>query len=137
MNDFISGSMEVFTASVDFIALSQAFYFLSDPGLPGVRSMGPGLCLSVTPTPFADLTDVTLAGKDTNSILAYHTNREIPGNLEMQMRKSSLVRKSYLVRTIYLVRKSYLGNSGSSKDYEILLFTSFLDCCGARLSDDT
>ena len=65
--------MEEFTASVDFIALSQAFYFLSDPGLPGVRSMGPGLCLSVTPTPFVDLTDVTLANEDTNTILADHT----------------------------------------------------------------
>ena len=35
--------------------------FLSDPGVPGVRSMGLGLCLSLSPKLFADLTDVTLA----------------------------------------------------------------------------
>ena len=34
--------------------------FLSDPGVPGVRSMGPVLSHSLSPTPFADLTDVTL-----------------------------------------------------------------------------
>ena len=39
--------------------------FLSDPGKPGVRSLGP----DVTPTPCVDLTDVTLADEDTNSIL--------------------------------------------------------------------
>ena len=35
-------------------------FLLSDPGLPGVRSMGPGVCPSLT-RPFADLTDVSLA----------------------------------------------------------------------------
>ena len=34
--------------------------FLSDPGVPGVRSMGPVVSNSLIPTPFADLTDVTL-----------------------------------------------------------------------------
>ena len=38
--------------------------FLSDPGVPGVRSMGP----DVRTRGFADLTDVTLAGEDSNSI---------------------------------------------------------------------
>ena len=38
--------------------------FLSDPGVPGVRSMGP----DVHTRPFADLTDVTLADEDSNSI---------------------------------------------------------------------
>ena len=35
--------------------------FLSDPGKPGVRSLGPDVRPSLTETPFADLTDVTLA----------------------------------------------------------------------------
>ena len=47
--------------------------FLSDPGKPGVRSLGPLVCpsvrLSVTETPCVDLTDVTLADEDTKSIL--------------------------------------------------------------------
>ena len=42
--------------------------FLSDPGVPGVRSMGPDVSPSLTPRGFADLTDVTLADEDSNSI---------------------------------------------------------------------
>ena len=45
-------------------------YFSSDPGIPGVRSMGPG----VSTTPCRDLTDVTLPDEDTNSILADNDN---------------------------------------------------------------
>ena len=37
--------------------------------VPEVRSMGPGVCPSVYNRPFADLTGVTLADEDTNSIL--------------------------------------------------------------------
>ena len=37
--------------------------------------------MSVSTTPFADLTDVTLADEDTNSILADYVNRAIQGNL--------------------------------------------------------
>ena len=44
------------------------YLFLSDPGVPGVRSMGPDVTHSVSPRGFADLTDVTLAGEDRNSI---------------------------------------------------------------------
>ena len=51
-----------------------------------------------TPRRFVDLTDVTLADEDTNSILTDNANRAIQGN----------VRKSYLVRKSYPVRKSYL-----------------------------
>ena len=40
-------------------------YFLSDPGVPGVRSMGPVMRMR----DFEDLTDVTLADDDTKSIL--------------------------------------------------------------------
>ena len=45
--------------------------FLSDPGKPGVRSLGP----DVTETPCVDLTDVTLADEDTKSILTDNVNR--------------------------------------------------------------
>ena len=41
---------------------------LSDPGVPGVRSMGPDVSKSLHTRPFADLTDVTLADEDSNSI---------------------------------------------------------------------
>ena len=49
--------------------------FLSDPGVPGVRSMGLDLCPSLTTRLFADLTDVTLADEDSNSILSDDVNR--------------------------------------------------------------
>ena len=55
--------------------------FLSDPGVPGVRSMGP----DVRHTWFADLTDVTLADEDINSIPADDVNRAILGNVAMQV----------------------------------------------------
>ena len=77
--------------------------YLSDPGNPGVRSMGPGVSHSLSPRGFADLTDVTLADDDTNSILTDNANRAIQGNV----RKSYLVRKSFLLRKSYRVRKSY------------------------------
>ena len=44
-----------------------SFIFLPDPGVSGVRSMGPG--------PGWDFADVTLADDDTNSILADDANR--------------------------------------------------------------
>ena len=44
--------------------------FLSDQGIPGVRSMGPSLSNSLR-----DLTDVTLADEDTNAILTDNVNR--------------------------------------------------------------
>ena len=56
--------------------------------------------------PFADLTDGSLVNEDTNSILANDTDRTIPGNLEMQ------VRKSFFVRISFLMRKSKLGEAG-------------------------
>ena len=44
--------------------------FLSDPGIPGIRSMGPSLSKKQTNQLYlcVNLTDVTLAGEDTNSI---------------------------------------------------------------------
>ena len=58
--------------------------FLSDPGKPGVRSLGPDVCLSVRQTPCVNLTDVTLADEDTNSILTDNANRAIQGNVALQ-----------------------------------------------------
>ena len=55
--------------------------FLSDPGVPGVRSMGP----DVTPRLCADLTDVTLADEDSNSTPADYVNRAILCNVAMQV----------------------------------------------------
>ena len=47
--------------------------------------MGLGLYLSVRPTPFADLTDVTLADENNNSIRTDDVNRAIIGNVAMQV----------------------------------------------------
>ena len=41
--------------------------------------------MSLTTRGFADLTDVTLADEDTNSILTDNANREIQGNVAMQV----------------------------------------------------
>ena len=62
--------------------------FLSDPGVPGVRSMGLLVSNKQTETPFANLTDVTLADEDTNSILTDNANRAIQGNVAMQIIQS-------------------------------------------------
>ena len=48
--------------------------------------MGPGLSNWVTDwVTLVDLTDVSLVDEDANPVLADHTNRAIPGNLEMQV----------------------------------------------------
>ena len=52
----------------------KPFHFLSDPGVPGVRSMGPDVTQSVHTRGFADLTDVTLADEDSNSTPADDVN---------------------------------------------------------------
>ena len=44
--------------------------------------MGPTVSQSLT---LVDLTDVSVVDEDANLILADHTNRAIPGNLEMQV----------------------------------------------------
>ena len=62
------------------VTIHRSSLFLSDPGVPGVRSMGPVLSKSLTETPFADLTDVTLVDEDTKSILTDNANRAIQGN---------------------------------------------------------
>ena len=60
-------------------AIDNRSKFLPDPGVSGVRSMGPGLCTSVQHL-FENLTDVTLADDDTNSIPTDNANRAIQGN---------------------------------------------------------
>ena len=59
--------------------------FLSDPGVPGVRSMGPDVSPSLSTRRFADLTDVTLADEDSNPIPTDDVNRAISGNVTMQV----------------------------------------------------
>ena len=59
--------------------------FLSDLGVSGVRSMCLLLSHSLTDTPFADLTDVTLADGDTNPMLTDDANRTFQGNVAMQV----------------------------------------------------
>ena len=58
--------------------------FLSDPGVPGVRSMGLDLCQSLTKRLFADLTDVTLADEDSNSLPTDDVNRAFLSNMARQ-----------------------------------------------------
>ena len=58
--------------------------FLSDPGVPGVRSMGPDVSKWLQDY-FADLTDVTLADEDSNSIPTDDVNRPILGNVATQV----------------------------------------------------
>ena len=65
--------------------IKQQKLFLSDPGVPGVRSMGPDVRPSVSHGAFADLTDVTLADEDSNSIPTDDVNMAIPGNVAMQV----------------------------------------------------
>ena len=50
-----------------------------DPGKPGVRQLDPVVHHSLQDI-CVDLTDVTLADEDTNSILADNTKRAIQGN---------------------------------------------------------
>ena len=45
--------------------------------------MGLGVSISLSPTPFADLADVTLADEDNNSVLSDDVNRANIGNVEM------------------------------------------------------
>ena len=54
-------------------------------GFYGVRSMGPVVSHKLSEPPFADLTDVTLADEDTNSILTDNANRAIQSNVAMQV----------------------------------------------------
>ena len=56
-------------------------YFQRTPGIPGVRS----LSLNEAPRPCVDLTDLTLADEDTNSILTDDVKRRIQGNVAMQV----------------------------------------------------
>ena len=65
--------------------ISEIHRFLSDPGVSGVQSMGSLLSHWQTERPFADLTDVTLADEDTNSILADNAKSEIQSDEAMQV----------------------------------------------------
>ena len=62
--------------------------FLSDPGVPGVRSMGPDVTPYLPTRLFADLTDVTLADEDSNLIPTDDVHRAVLGNVAMQVAPS-------------------------------------------------
>ena len=64
--------------------MSNIWHFLSDPGLL-VRSMCLVLSNKLSTTPSVNLTDVTLADKETNLILTDKVNRVIQGNVAMQV----------------------------------------------------
>ena len=53
--------------------------FLPDPGVSGVRSMGPGVHTYLPPRTLRNFADVTLADDDTNSMPADDANRAIWG----------------------------------------------------------
>ena len=59
--------------------------FLLDPGKHGVESLGPDVRMSISETPFVDLTEVTLADEDTNSIPTDNVKRVIQGHVAMQV----------------------------------------------------
>ena len=62
--------------------------FFIGPRCPGGPIYGSGpmsVSPSVRPTPFADLTDVTLADENNNSIQTDDVNRAIIGNVAMQV----------------------------------------------------
>ena len=54
--------------------------------------MGPDLTHSLTPRGFADLTDVTLADEDINSIPTNDVNRAILGIVAMQCNARNIAR---------------------------------------------
>ena len=73
-------------SSINYAAIEsnkRVSKLLSDPGIWG--PIFGSRCPSVTTRRFADLTDVTLADEDTNSILTDNTNMAIQGNMTMQM----------------------------------------------------
>ena len=82
--------------------LRRSLQCLSDPGVPGVRSMGP----DVTTTPFADLTDVTLADEDSNSTPVDDVNRVIPGNVTMQVKSEKLKSEKLKKKKLTKIEKS-------------------------------
>ena len=65
--------------------------FLSDPGIPAVRSMGLDLCPSVPPSVrhwcFVKFIDLTMVDEDTNPIPTDDAERAILGNVTMQVAK--------------------------------------------------
>ena len=54
-------------------------------------NLGSDLCLwmSVSTTPYWDLTDMTLADEDANLIIAYNANMTLQGNLAIQVAPAS------------------------------------------------
>ena len=70
---FVDRTLWCYTPISDGFMLIVSYTFLSDPGIPG--PIYGSSCLKLSMRPFADLTDVTLADEDTNSILADNAKR--------------------------------------------------------------
>ena len=71
---------------MQFCVCVFVYVFLSDPGIPGpIYGSKP---LKLSERPFWNLTDVTLADEDTNSILTDNANSAIQGNVAMQIIQS-------------------------------------------------
>ena len=73
----------------DFHFLLLFWPFLLDPGVPWVRSLGPDIRQWVSERPFWNLTELTLADEDTNSILTDNVNSAIQGNGAMAVMQPS------------------------------------------------
>ena len=76
------------TPSCDQNKISLFFPCLIFIGPRQTRSLGSDVRLSLSQRPCVDLIDVTLADEDTNSILTDNANREIRGNVAMQVTQS-------------------------------------------------
>jgi len=76
-SDYLDNIWECECSLIVFTNLINMSPFLSDPGLPGVRSIDPNVCLSVSEGPFWNfklITDVTLTDQATNLIPTDNTN---------------------------------------------------------------
>ena len=94
-----SQGLGVYSVSTQWVLLTQ---FLSDPGKPGVPSLGP----DVSERRLCRLTDVTLADEDTNSILTDIVNRAIQGNVAIQV--------TYYVTRLNLVVAKFATNASGA-----------------------
>ena len=78
----------MFSLLVTWVSLSnlcKIFLFFSDPSKPGPMGSDLWVRMSLRKRPCADLTYVTLADEDTNSIITDNANRAIQGNVAMQV----------------------------------------------------
>ena len=80
---YLAGEITQVKESIPGVRCASGNVFIG-PRCPWGPIYGSG-SLKLTERPFADLTDVTLADEDTNSILTDNANRAIQGNIAMQV----------------------------------------------------